>query len=309
MDILSIGIMLSDIIVKPVTCESLKQQSTRIEKIRITPGGDALNVIVNVASLGLDSGIISAVGNDSTGDMLINYVSSKGVDVSGVIKTDQFPTSVCVILVEPSGERHFLPNTEVLSVLDVSNISLGRINDTKVVSLNSAYKLPGLDSGGIVPIFRYAKENNVITAMDTASNYDKDWLKKIEETLYWTDIFLPSFEEVVEITGTKSLKEMRTFFSKYGLKIFGVKLGKEGCYITDFKSEKVTPAFNVAEVIDTVGAGDAFFAAFLSSYVKGLDLYDCALFANAAAAFSVQNPGATGGIPSFETILRFINKS
>jgi len=159
-----------------------------------------------------------------------------------------------------------------------------------------------------VPAFELAHEMGVLTAMDTAWNRRGSWLGRIEKTLYQTDIFLPSYDEAVQITGTKNVQEMRKTLQKYGLRVFCVKMGGEGSYVTDFKNEYFIKPFKVKEVVNTVGAGDSYVSGFLSAQIIGLNLYESAVFASAAAAHTVQTIGAVGGVPSAEALLSYIEK-
>jgi len=126
--------------------------------------------------------------------------------------------------------------------------------------------------------------------------------------LFETDIFVPSYDEAVMITGEKDLSKMRSAFSQYGIKYLVIKLGEKGCYITDFSNEQIIPAFKFS-AIDTTGAGDAFVGGLLFGLSTGWSLESAAVFANATAGFNVTKVGATGGVPDFDTVYNFLIKN
>lgn len=308
LDIVTIGLAVCDTMVKPVTPELFQRDSTPVD-ITYSPGGDALNVAVNAAALGMRTGLVTVVGEDANGALLTRYLTERGVDLSAVRTSRRHVTGTSIVLVEPNGERHFLPDTRIFQDLSPDQVTRQLLTGAKVLSLNSCYRLAQLDDGGVVPIFEMAHELGCRTAMDTTWNRTGDWLERIRPALYHTDIFLPSYREAVQITGERDVRAMSRFFQGYGLEAFGVKLGGEGSYVTDFKREYFVKPFPVERVVNTVGAGDSFVAGFLTAQVLGMELYDSAVFASAVAAFTVQVMEAVGGVPPLEEVERFVREN
>ena len=81
-----------------------------------------------------------------------------------------------------------------------------------------------------------------------------------------------------------------------GVKIVAVKLGGDGCYVTDGRERHCLEAFKV-KVVDTTGAGDAFCAGFLYGLVKKKSLYECGRLGNFAGSRCVMKMGARTGLP------------
>ncbi len=306
-DIVTVGLMVCDILVKPVTAELFERDSTQVD-MKFMPGGDACNVAINAAALGMKTKVITVVGNDSNGKVLIEYLNDRGIDTSSIQTSNQYETGTSIVMVEPNGERHFLSNTKIFNELAVEQIKPSDLDGAKILSLNSCYRLPQLDDGGIVPAFQMAHDFNVRTAMDTTWNRQGDWLERIEKALYHTDIFLPSYQEAVQITGERDVQAMGKMLRRYGISIFGVKMGEQGSYVTDFQKEYFIPPFATEKVVNTVGAGDSYVAGFLTAQIKGMGLYESAVFASAVAAFTVQTMGAVGGVPSADVVEEFIRK-
>lgn len=306
-EIVTVGLMVCDILVKPVTAELFERDSTQVD-LKFMPGGDACNVAINAAALGMKTKVITVVGNDSNGKVLIDYLNNHGIDTSSIQISDQYETGTSIVMVQPNGERHFLSNTQIFNELSVEQIKPADLEGAKILSLNSCYRLPQLDDGGIVPAFQMAHDLNVRTAMDTTWNRKGNWLERIEKALYHTDIFLPSYQEAVQITGERDVRAMGKMLHRYGINIFGVKMGEQGSYVTDFQNEYVVPPFTVEKVVNTVGAGDSYVAGFLTAQIRGMGLYESAEFASAVAAFTVQTMGAVGGVPPVEEVEDFIKE-
>jgi ribokinase len=81
-----------------------------------------------------------------------------------------------------------------------------------------------------------------------------------------------------------------------GVKAVAVKLGGEGCYVTDGHEQHLIEAFKVP-VVDTTGAGDAFCAGFLYGLLKHKSLYDCGKLGNFVASRCITKMGARPGLP------------
>ena len=81
-----------------------------------------------------------------------------------------------------------------------------------------------------------------------------------------------------------------------GVSVVAVKLGGEGCYITDGGEGFRVPALKV-RVVDTTGAGDAFCSGFLHGLLTGKDLRRCGEIANFVASRKIKKTGAREGLP------------
>ncbi len=96
-------------------------------------------------------------------------------------------------------------------------------------------------------------------------------------------------------------------FQDWGVQNVVIKLGAKGCYVKPAGAKGFSvKAFRTA-VVDTTGAGDSFVAGFLAGVLRRWDLRECAGFACAVAALSIQSVGATGAMPTFEQAIQFKN--
>jgi fructokinase len=84
----------------------------------------------------------------------------------------------------------------------------------------------------------------------------------------------------------------RRWSDQYACKIICVTFGERGCGIYKDRSYAAAPGLKV-QVADTVGAGDAFAAAFLHGIDQGWDARRCGAFANATGALVASRAGAT----------------
>lgn len=301
MKILCVGLMICDIALSPVPRNIFEMDQWDIDPPSVTGGGDAYNVAVALSKLGETAAVIGRTGDDANGRFLKAEGVRQGVDMGHVIMDRDHHTAVSYILIEENGERHFLCDSHINDVLCIGDIPDASIQQADAVFFGSALAMRGMDQGGLCELFHRAKTYGKVTALDASITQDASaeiQMERLEQTLTATDIFIPSYGEACYLTGETDLFKISDRFRHFNLKVFGIKLGSKGCFLTDFKKQCRIGCFNFLPVVDTTGAGDCFMGGFLKAYLNGADLQMSGLFASAAAAFGVSAAGATEGIPS-----------
>ena len=126
-------------------------------------------------------------------------------------------------------------------------------------------------------------------------------LESRAELLSLLDFIFPNYEEAKKITKQSTLDDISKAFLKYGVRNVVIKTGKNGCYIQNATEKLEVPAYKNAKLLDTTGAGDNFAAGFIYGLYMDLPIRECAAYANAAAAVSIQYVGA-GGLKNLEEV-------
>jgi ribokinase len=124
------------------------------------------------------------------------------------------------------------------------------------------------------------------------------------------DVLTPNQEEAREITGLPSETADEAAICARSLMARGarsviVTLGAQGCLVVEHNAVRLVPACQV-EVVDTVGAGDAFNGALAVALAEGRPLAEAAAWACAAGALAVTKPGAQGALPRRAEIERLL---
>lgn len=299
--LISIGLAVVDLLTGPVTRDLFERDSEPVS-IAQSPGGDAVNVCLNAAALGMNAYLASCVGDDAFGEAIRSACHRAGVDTSCLKALPECGTAVSLVLTEPSGERHFLCSQEIFQKISPEQIPEDVLQQAEFLSLNSYFRMTRVDGAPACGLFDRAHAAGVRTAVDTVSCRAGNPMGRIRDVLKRTDIFLPSFEEARQITEKDTPEEMAAVLEKTGVRIFGVKLGAEGSFVTDFDHAYLIPADETALVQGTVGAGDSYFAGFLCALSHGYPLKESAMFASCAAACTVEVRAASGGIRSFQQV-------
>ena len=290
--VLVAGLMVMDILVKPVSPALFETDSSFVDSMDFLTGGDAMNVAVNLSKLGLNVYASGLVGYDVGGKKVIEDLDRHNINRDLVEIRGDVTTTVSMVMCEKDGERHFVCLTDSTKKYDGHGLMDG-LDGAKAVYIGSMMALPGLENGVLRRVFAEARRRGIITAMDATASPDERWLERIEDVLEYTDVFIPSEGEAVRITGETDPVKCAAFLRARGVKIAGVKLGARGCYIDDGKEPFFLPAMLCEHPVDLTGAGDAFMSGFMYGVLQGWSTRESAKFATATSYNCIQSLGAS----------------
>jgi sugar/nucleoside kinase (ribokinase family) len=303
-DVVLAGLALVDVIGRPVDIHHPPRRGglQLMDSMTMTTGGNVANCGIDLAKLGFRVGAISRVGRDPLGDFVLRHLAHYRIDTSGVTVDPDAQTSATFVAVEKGGERTFFHTRGCLKHFRIADImkNLPLVARTKIFALGYLGLLPECEQH-LPRLFAAVKlRTGAATLLDTGGNPKKN-PALLKRTLPYVDYFIPSREEAATLTGASSPAGMVRTFRAWGARgVVGVKLGADGCYITDGDREATLPAVKVRRVVDATGAGDAFVAGFLAATLRGFTAFDAARRANAIAASCVTAVGASTAITSFD---------
>lgn len=307
-DVLSVGIMVADVIVKPVDAFPKRGALEVVDSVEVFSGGNAMTAAINITKLGLKSALISKVGNDAFGDFLVNHLEKCGVTSKGIKRTDEVNTSASVVISNSDGERSILHYKGSNNSFCLNDIDFDIVKDSNVVFVTGSFLMGTFDGNDTVEFLKECKRLGKTTALDVCwdANTDSNWL--LYDAMPYIDLFMPSIDEAKMIAGRETPDEIADVCFENGATSVIIKCGGEGCYIRKDKDSEgvMVPPFYVKEVVDTTGAGDSFCSGFLSAFAKGMDILDCTKFGNAVGACCVMKKGATNGTLTFDETVKFM---
>lgn len=292
------------------------------------PGGAPANVAVAGAKSGCRTAFIGAVGKDSFGAFLRQELDSRGVNTD-YLKQKPSGTTLAFVHLDKTGNRSFSfyrnPGADTLlesaDLLDFP-FEKCRIFHTGSLSLTAeparSATFSALDravSGGAViscdPNWRAALWKS-----------ESEGLGQIRSLLGYAELVKISEEESLLLTGIpEPERAARSLLNQYGgkggrLKLVVVTCGASGCLWVREKDRGSVAGFPV-EAVDTTGAGDAFWGAFLAEFCRtgkktGVlspeELSGICRYANAAGALCSTRRGAISGLADRAEILEMIGK-
>jgi len=292
-------------------------------------GGAPYNVLIDLRNI--DSKIyleaVGVIGKDENGKKILSDIKNYRLNPVKIEQTDILPTSrTYVMTVAKTGRRTFFHNRGTNVLLDIHHFDFKRIR-AEILHIGYALLLDKLDlpdktfGTRMARLLSKAKNNGLKTSLDVVSeNNPAKFQNIVIPSLKFTDYLIINELEASLITGinlTHTLnpehyrKASKVLF-KMGVNSIVVIHRPEAAY--GFLSSGdifIQPSHKVPEnfVKGTVGAGDAFSAAILYSITKRWHLSKALKIAVATAALSLSSASATGGVPSFSSILKFSEKT
>lgn len=260
-----------------------------VNRMDVVLGGSSGITAHNLATLGTKVGFVGVVGNDSFGQIVENRLRSAGVDLSALRRDPKEKTGITVWLSE-NGKRAGVTYTGTIAMLRPADITEAYLAQARHFHVGHYFLLEKLHSSA-ARLFRRAKEMGLTTSTDC--NYDpaEKWDSNLRKVLPHLDIFFPNDAEAMQITGAKDVREAARQLGE-SARIIVVKMGAEGAYVYTAGEGFQVPAVKT-KVVDTTGAGDSFNAGFLSKFLQGASLEECARFGAKTAARSVTRVGGT----------------
>lgn len=260
-------------------------------------GGSPTNVAMNSARLGLKSMMVSTVGNDGFGEYIFKRLLEVGVDIKNIKKLENNPTSV-IFVSKSEGTPDFIPYRDADYHISEDQIPTKILLNTNIFHTTSfaLSKEPAQST-----ILKKAEEAyNLGCKLSIDLNYAKKLWQSKEHALKVIKTYC-SFNPLIKISEDDMLRlfekqlpheEIFKFFHDLGVETICLTLGSNGVKLAQLGKEIIVlPAIKVEKVMDTTGAGDAFWSGFLFAYIKEKPTEDCLQVALKLAALKLQNVG------------------
>jgi len=260
-------------------------------------GGAPLNFAVHSSRLGLRSILISAVGADELGQEALRRMKALGLDLRMLRCSSRWKTGTASVAIDGDGQ----PTFRIDRPAAYDDVELGACDVQALSELRPAW----LYFGTLFPSSREGRETlrRLIESLPgTLRFYDVnlrpgyDSLELAAELLAVADVVKLNESEAERLGGFLGLATDPESFCHHGAARFGwravcVTLGERGCAMLA-GGQFVVAGGQSIQVADTVGAGDAFAAAFVHGFSGGRPLDEIAAFANRVGALVASRQGA-----------------
>jgi 2-dehydro-3-deoxygluconokinase len=282
-----------------------------VNQFEKTVGGAESNTAIALSRLGHKVGWVSQLGDDEFGLFIRNFIRGEGVDTSKVQFDPDHPTAVFF------KERHGHGDPKVFyyragsaaSFMDRTHLRERDIAGAKILHITG---ITAALSASCRELVHYAidaaKANNVTVVFDPNIRL-KLWSESearsvLMEIAAKCDYILPGLDEGTLLTGKKEPEAIAEHFLSLGVKAVVLKLGEKGAYFKSADHQEYVDGVKVAQVTDTVGAGDGFAAGFISGLLRGWTYREAVAFGNRVGASAVTVTGDVEGYPSWSDIAR-----
>jgi pseudouridine kinase len=254
--------------------------------VTTTAGGVGRNIAHNLARLGASVALISAVGDDPYGDVILNATARAGVDVSPVLR-QQFATGTYVAQLDGDGEM--ISAVSDMRILELVTPDVIRGNATKLHKARLVIADCNLPIESLIAIAELAGPKLAIESVSVEKS------KKLPRVLHAFPVFLatPNLHQIEALFGNRDIEHAVKRLHQMGLSSVVVHAGSEGAFASDGKDLEHIPAQASGSVMDVTGAGDAALAGMLHGLLLGDDLFQAAARGQATAAQVVKSTRST----------------
>ena len=233
-------------------------------------GGAPLNVASRLQSFGINTTMISKVGNDPEGDTLIDYLKSNSVAVD-CIQTDlQFPTGEVKVTLDEQGTASYnIEYPAAWDKIELTSVLKDRVSDGDVFVFGSLSCRDGVSKDTLIELIKGSKFS-VLDANLRAPYYNKELLLELMNN---ADLIKLNDEEIVEICNFNNLSysnledQIKAISDLTNTRKICVTLGAKGAILYDKDTFYYNTGIKV-KVADTVGAGDSFLASLINNLLN-----------------------------------------
>jgi sugar/nucleoside kinase (ribokinase family) len=299
-DVVCLGILVADVIARPVDEFPHEGSLDVVDEIDLRGGGCALNAASALVKLGLSAAIAGKVGADAFGEFILDVADQRGIDRRAVVRDQASSTSATVVLVAADGEQLFLHHPGANARLHAEELDHELLFAGRALHIGGALVMDRLDGEPFARILAEAKARGLTTSLDTVWDATGRW-ERVLPVLPHVDLATPNLSEAQAITGETEPARAAQRLHELGAAEVVLKLGSDGCFVHGVG--RIEPVR--VETVDGTGAGDAFAAGLLYGRLAGWPLERAARLANAAGALATTAVGAAEGVCELDETLAF----
>jgi len=266
----------------------------RTKATGIFAAGSAGYVAQCFAKLGGQTAIVGRIGDDNIGKMVLDGFKRCHVSTRYLILDKTKTTQVSTVVQYNDGNKASINNE--IPPLDPRLMDFSFVKKTKALHVGGYLLFPEIWGKNIQRWLRLANRENVLTSLDPQMSATGQWSSAFRGLFHLLDILLLDEAEAARIARKKRVTDAVEVLLRSGVATVVVKLGSKGCMIGGNGKLRSIKAVETKSV-STIGAGDAFDAAFVYGTLKNWPFEKAAKFANVVAAMSTTQLGCMTAIP------------
>ena len=272
--------------------------------VSISLGGVGRNIAHNMALMGLEVRMLTALGEDLNGQRVAASCAELGIDLSNALRISDAATSTYLYLTDPEGEMALaVSDMEICKKITPAYLAanLGLLNNAQAVVADTNIPEESL---------LYLAENLTVPLfVDTVSTKKAE---KIRPILHKIHTLKPNRLEAELLSGVKiespaDVAKAADKLTELGLHRMFISMGADGVYAA--MGENRAKLSNIpGNMVNTTGCGDAFMAALVWAYLQGSDLEQTALAGLAAGSIAMESGETINPAMSAEALKARMNK-
>ncbi len=279
--------------------------------VSCSPGGVGRNIAENLARIGSDTRLISAIGKDTYGQMIMQHSQMAGVDMKAMLQLSDAATSTYLSVLDGEGDMHVAIND--MAILERLNAEMLKHH----AELLRRAELIILDTNLSEDALEYLLSNfaDKPIFVDTVSCAKAGKLKPYLSAIH---TLKPNLKEAQQLSGINveshdQLPQLANWFHEQGVKRVFLSMGSQGVFYSDASQpqsveQALVPAIPVA-MTNANGAGDAFLAGLAHSFLKQWPVEQSTHFAMAAAVVALSHLATINPNMSETSVNRVLKES
>lgn len=276
--------------------------NTAKPRAKLYAGGSAANTASAIARMGTEVYFCGVSGNDFFADFLSDEFVKDSVNLDYFYKKDgMYTTSVNAVIDQEKERVLYVWPTEKASIHqifpeDLPDEILLKVGWVHTTGINLRED-PSAKT--IIEFLKKCQKHNLIISLDLNLRVEEmglegSYLNNIKEAVKYSNVIFGSgVEELCPLTGlTDPIEAAKSLVTNK--RIIVSRSGVNGINVYTDQEILHSPSY-IIDVVDTIGAGDASSAGFISAAIKGENMTNCAKYSNATAAYVLQFEGARSG--------------
>ncbi|MFS8049477.1 carbohydrate kinase family protein [Rhizobium sp. BR 314] len=271
-------------------------------------GGSATNTAIALARAGHECRLIGCVGQDAWGRQALSELQKAGVSTLWIGQDPAEPTQLNVVAVSATGERTMFAYRGANAQLSDDMIDEAALAGAALLHLSGYAFLQPRQAGAALRAIDIAEQRGIPITLDVPGGVVAALADALRPLLSKLDTILLADGDLPQLLGRPrdaTLDSLVAALLEQGVKRVAIKGHGTDSLLRQANTGDSAPWFPV-EVVDTVGAGDAFAAGHIHGRITGLSAAYCCRLANAFGAVAVTRKGAGQAMPSLDEVLNLM---
>ena len=276
-------------------------------------GGCPTNVSVGTRRLGLRSALLTAVGDDQVGDFVTAFLDRERVETRFIPRKAGRRTSAVILTIQPPDKfpLTFYRDNCADRALTIDDVAQAPIGDSRVVFVTGTGLSHEPARDATLGAAASARAANVPVVVDIDYRPDQwdsaaAFSAQMRLLLRSATLAVGTEEELAAASGTSDIAAGAAALLESGIQALVLKRGARGATIVRPDAPPADVASFPIEVLNVLGAGDAFASGLLYGYLQGWPLERAARMGNACGAIVVTRHGCANFMPTLDEVSAFL---
>jgi len=322
-DLLCMGRAAVDLYAEQITAP-LENASTLSKYV----GGCPANIAIGASRLGLRTAMLTRVGDEAMGRFVKATLQSEGVDTTLVTVDPDRLTGLVLLGVNPPDNFPLIFYRENCAdmAIDTNDFCAENFDDVSALLITGTHFSTDLSAATTREAVRLAKAAGTRVILDVDyrpvlwnltghGDGEERYIasecvhKALATVLDQCDLIVGTEEEICIVSAEDDIDTALKALRKASNAVIVEKCGERGCVVHGVAKDPIThPGFPV-EVLNVLGAGDAFMSGFLRGWLTDESPTTCCAWANGAGALVVRRHGCAPAMPYWEELRGFVDSN